>query len=246
MYTLVAEDYFGPTIFGRYFNDNRFFSPLRLFTKKPSLNLDYVLNDVLEHRVPMPYDIALTTSYRISAVTTCKEGKPVLIPLSGQPKSHIHKTLKSTASMPLLGRVDALNDLEGWDGWLVEPDLLQHLSSEGITDVVWICNRPLIEDSSLPVNMLWRSIVKRLNRHNPVLAELTAKRLAAGNFLANPPTGMNLEVFEPHTNISGNCRNPATLFHALGTAYKNMASYLGHPNLPYPAEWQPWQHHMPQ
>lgn len=246
MYTLIAEDYRGPTIFGQYFTDNRFFSAKRLLTGKPALDLNFVVDDILTHRIPIRYELAAQSAYFIQAVTTCSTGKPKLLPISGQDPENVKRILKITAAMPLLGRIHNEHDLADWDGWLIEPHLLEHLQQQGITDIIWISNRPFIEKLSLTTKLVWQRIIRRLTRTNPQLAEMVKARLTAGNFLAHPPAGLNLEVIEPHTNISGNCRNPATLFHALGTSYKNMASYLGHPNLPYPAEWQPWQHHMPQ
>lgn len=247
LYTLVGEDYRASTVFGQHYCDNRFFSPYRLLTKRPSLNLDYVLNDVTRHRVPLPYNTAETSPHAIHALTTSATGTPHLLPLTGVSEENIQQALRATASMPYIGRTHNLQDTAGWDGWLMEPHLLAHLQSMGITDVIWFTNyKPkTLHQLPRPARLLWAHIIRKFARINPIMATVLTERLATNTFLQNPPSGMRLEVMEPPIKLSPTSRNPRQIFHALGTSYRAMATYLGHPNLPYPTEWAPWQHHMP-
>ncbi|RYG60644.1 MAG: hypothetical protein EON60_06430 [Alphaproteobacteria bacterium] len=245
LYTLVTEDHRAPTLFGTSFTTSAYFSPLRLFSSRPALNLDYVVHEVLETHVPMNYAAAAKSPFNIQALTTNAAGQPHLLPLTGISKSQVQTALKATASMPLVGRIHNLENLSMWDGWLAEPHLLNHLKNLGVTDVVWLLNRPLTAIEPLPVRLVWANIIARSTRINPAFANLIQQRLNAGDFLASPPNGMNLEIFHPHVNLGGSIRNPAPVFHALGTSYRHMGTYLGHPNLAYPTEWAPWLHHMP-
>ncbi len=248
LYMLIGEEYLAPTIFGCYYCDNRYFNPWKLFTRKPSLNLDYVLNKVTSHIVPIPYAKAHTSPLTITALTTNSQGHLHFLPLTGVPEANIRQALHATAAMPLIGRTHKLEELDGWDGWLVEHHLLAQLQAQGITDIVWFLNRPQKPYAQLPktVRLLWSHIIRKLNCANPQLADLVRQRLAAGDFLQSIPNGLNVEIIPPPVDLPPNTRNPARIFHALGTSYRHMSTYLGHPNLAYPTEWAPWQHHMPQ
>lgn len=245
LYLLANSNHEAATIFGRFYCDNRFINPLRLLLGRPVLNLNYVMHTVAEHIVPLNYSTAQTSPFTISSLSTNDNGHIHLFPLTGVTKTEVQRGLRATASMPYLGRTTNLHSLAEWDGWLVEHELLPYLRQQGFTDAVWLLNRPLEEPDTRIAKWLWRYIRHKFKQHNPAMRKLIKARTLRGDFLTES-SGLRLEVLYPHTNVPANCRNPATLFHALGTAYKNMAAYLGHPNLPYPTEWHPWQHHMPQ
>lgn len=243
---MLGKNYEASTVFGRFYCDNRFINPWRLLGKTPVLNLDYVLHDVCETGVPINYAATRQSPFTVEALTTGIDCQPHLLALNGMDKHAIQHALRATAAMPLLGRTHDLHHLDNWDGWLVEHHLLSHLQKHGITDVIWLLNRPLVEKGTFTGTILWQHIQNKAHKANPRLAAQIKERLNAGDFLAHPPEGIQLEVFQPHIPLPANCRNPAQLFHALGTSYRSMGEYLGHPDLPYPAEWVPYIHHMPK
>ncbi len=245
LYLLANQNHHAATIFGRFYCDNRFINPLRLLNHRPVLNLDYVLNEITEHTVPLDYSTAATSPLRISALTTNGNGEALLLPLTGTPKQQVQHALRATSSMPYMGRTQNLHTLSEWDGWLIEHTLLPHLKQQGVTDVIWCLNRPLEEPDTMLSRLLWKYIRHQFKTTNPRMRQLIKDRTLQGDFLTTPH-GLRLEVHYPHTNIPANCRSSPQLFHALGHSYRTMATYLGHPHLAYPTEWAPWQHHMPR
>lgn len=246
-YILAAHNFLGPTIFGRFYCDNRFFNPWRTLLNRPALNLDFVVNTVLENLVPLNYADLKKSTADVKTLSTDANGNPTLLPLTGLSKAQTKRYLFASAAIPLIGRTVNSCSLEEWDGWLVEHHLLTHLKALGYTDVIWMLNRPAstYRKPTLRENLFWKIVDLKLRWASPALANIFHNRLHAGNFLANPPPGINLQIIRAPTRILGNARNPTMLFHALGLAYRSMAESLGHPGLAYPPEWAPWQHHMP-
>ncbi len=142
---------------------------LALSTKRPVLNIDFLVDDLFKRRYPldMPAFMANKMACRFAAATVPK-GEQAFLTLEGKTTYHAFK-----ACMAVPGCYPAtvsMNDCEYVDGATVNPLPLKGLPDEGTLKVVAILSKPMdCEDK--PPNFLGRALFWRYFKKHDWMVE---------------------------------------------------------------------------
>lgn len=139
----------GATVYYEEINNRRFVNPWRLLSTKPVLDLDFLVYDIFDGKVPLDFDRIISSQTKLCVVATeVKEArKQVFSDFSS--KASILESLKASASNPLITGSPVIIDGRGyWDAILSESIPIQSAVEDGCTHYVILRSRPVNEKRS--------------------------------------------------------------------------------------------------
>jgi predicted patatin/cPLA2 family phospholipase len=152
----------GATIYYEHINNKRFVNPWRLLSGKPILNLNFLVDEVFENKIPLSYAAIQESKCDFSIVATN----------ANTGLKHVFKNLSDTASLKLALKASAANPLIAgppiiidnvgyWDAILSESIPLQSALDDGCTHTVILRSRPKYASRS-PVGTIEKALAMKL------------------------------------------------------------------------------------
>jgi len=176
-YFVTRQARVGTRIFYEYINNKKFINYINLFTKKPVVDLDFLLEIVCKKHVPLdcaalidsdlPIYICTSSIAENRSVATCKFEK----------EQDIFDTLKASANVPYFaGPPIQINNELFTDASLYESIPYRSALNGGATDLVILLSRPAGNTRSAP-NFIDKFVVaKQLEKYSKKLSEDYLKR----------------------------------------------------------------------
>lgn len=151
----------GATVYYEHINNRQFISPSRLFSKKPILNLEYLIKGVFKDKVPLDYVKLSKSKVPFKCIATnAKTGKPVLFS-NFRDSDHLDLALIATACNPIAsGGPISIDGVMYWDACLSETIPIKSALLDGCTHALVL--RSKVQGSLPPVpNVLLRWMAKK-------------------------------------------------------------------------------------
>ncbi|MCP5405611.1 MAG: patatin-like phospholipase family protein [Pseudomonadaceae bacterium] len=230
-YFAAGQARMGTTIYAEDNCDGRFINPWRLLIRRPVMDLDYLVDEVMGRVKPLDCGVLQKLDMPVFAVVTRRDGKKRLLPLHGVSAAHVRANMKASARVPLWGS----RNLRGhhlWDGCLCEPVPVGSAVEQGATHVLHLSRHdcPLRPYS----RMRWvRHVEDMFYRwHIPgVYQALRARQQADVKGVAY------MRLFGPQ-KIGVGCVDKEALWRAIFAAYRHGCVWLGEKEAPLPPMWR--------
>jgi predicted patatin/cPLA2 family phospholipase len=162
----------GPTIFYEDINNNNFISLWRLFSSRPVMSMDFLLDDVLMKRKPMNWKGVLESPLPLRIVVSSIKERRARVVGDFTSRDELFSALRASATIPVIGGppIPFRDDLL-YDASVYESVPVRSAIDEGCTHVLALVSRPRGILRGQPSFMERRVVAPRLKRISPGLAD---------------------------------------------------------------------------
>ncbi|MBU8906431.1 patatin-like phospholipase family protein [Desertibacillus haloalkaliphilus] len=159
-------------------NDHRYLSLRNLLFKREVFGMDFLFNEVPNHIVPFDFHTFRATKEQfLIATMDCRTGEAVYYNKERN-DDDLLKIIRASSSLPFIARPVEYDGRLLLDGGLVDPIPIRKAKNDGIHKNIVITTKPVNE--YLKPNRA-TSVLKRLYRRYPVVADSFEKRLYTYN-----------------------------------------------------------------
>jgi predicted patatin/cPLA2 family phospholipase len=178
-YLVAGQAAFGMSIYYEDLNDRRFIDPVRYFTRRPMLALDYLLEEIVKREKVLDWERILSSevALKVVAFSLTKRRTVTLGPY--RDREHLFDSLRASATVPLVAGPPVSIDGDSLvDALLSEPVPFKSALSEGCTHVLCLLTRPRTDRPDKPTAYDRWIQAPRLKRRHPDLVDLYLRRPA--------------------------------------------------------------------
>lgn len=241
-YFIAGQAPYGTSIYFEDITGPEFIDARRLATRRPVLDLGYLLDEVATRRKPLDAERVIAYRELYTIATNATTGKKTVFEPAEDPES-LRKQLRAGATIPFVaGQPYRVHDHTYVDASLVEALPWETPVERNFDFVLALSTRPLntvrrASSTQRLLSAVW------LRKASPELRSLIENRAASSpertraleNFTKNPTTSPYVYALCPDTtdqSVRHLERNPAALISGAAAGYRAVAKALGHPH-PY-------------
>jgi predicted patatin/cPLA2 family phospholipase len=152
----------GATIYYEHINNRRFVNPWRLLSGKPILNLNFLVDEVFERKIPLDYVAILESKCDFSMIATNVDTGMKHVFKNVTDAETLKLALKASAANPVIAGPPVMIDGVGyWDAILSESIPIQSALDDGCTHTVILRSRSR-DTSRSPVGAIEKVLATRL------------------------------------------------------------------------------------
>jgi len=178
-YFVAGQAAHGMSIYYENLNDRRFINPVRYFTRRPMLSLEYLLEEIVKREKLLDWERILRSEVplKVVAFSLTKRRTVTLGPY--RDRTHLFDSLRASATVPLVAGPPVSIDGDPLvDALLSEPVPFKSALGEGCTHVLCLLTRPRTDLPDKPTPYDRWVQVPRLRRRHPDLVDLYLRRPA--------------------------------------------------------------------
>ncbi len=202
-YFVAAQAEEGVSIYVDHLSNSRFINPWRL---RPVIDVDYLIDDVLNHQVPLNTKAVLESSTELLIFATDAENGSLARFSNKTAGADLMETLRATAALPIFfGKEVQIGRRTFVDGGLIDPLPVEEAIQDGWKNILVILTRPL-SYRSIQSSLRTRLLMKRLallSGHSREVCDLLGRKRDKLNkflqFIADKRVdiGVNIWVVAP-------------------------------------------------
>lgn len=239
-YFAAGQAAMGTSIYADNNTGGQFLRKRRLFSWRPVMDLDYLVQQVMVIEKPLNCEALGRLQVPLLAVASTVQGEVRLLPLQGETPEEIRQRLTYSACIPFIARRRAAGQ-ELWDGAMISPLPIEQAVAQGATHTLAIENGASLDDlGELSRVAVWL-MLPWLRWCIPPLYERLRARVAYGRTIAAMIKGVPEQMavmFLPDGLLGVGTTNRKQIWLETVRAYNHAFTLLGEDPLPLPPVWR--------